>query len=235
MNVFQFLMLAVLCTVPALSNADNSPQRIPTNLEKIYAPEGFDDNDNIQIVGEGLFPNSCYRSTESTAKVDTAKNEILIQSYAYQYSGMCLQVILPFDVTFNVGVVKPGTYSVKQANSGKLLGSITVKASASAEPDDFLYAPVSQAYVSFFPDMVHVSISGEFPSSCMKIKDVQYQLQKDVLVVLPLVDVDRTNGCTNGSFPFTAGVSVPKVPAGRYLLHIRSMNGKAINTVFNAK
>jgi hypothetical protein len=52
-----------------------------------------------------------------------------------------------------------------------------------------------------------------------------------VIVVLPIAKMETRPDCKDGKFPFNKVVSVDLVPKGRYLLHVRSMNSKAINNL----
>ena len=65
-------------------------------------PDGFVSNDTAQIVGEGMFSNSCYRHAETTVRVDHVNKTIHVGPVAYKYNGYCLQVILPFDRVVDV-------------------------------------------------------------------------------------------------------------------------------------
>src|SRR5690606_29287612 len=107
---------------------------------------GFDSNDHVQFVGEGLFRNTCYRPATPFAMVDHDRKQIRVGPVAYEYNGLCMQVILPFERVIDVGILKPGAYEVIQEPDGRLLGTIPVKVARSADPDDHLYAPVSQAF-----------------------------------------------------------------------------------------
>jgi hypothetical protein len=55
----------------------------------------------------------------------------------------------------------------------------------------------------------------------------------DVVVVQPLVRVDLTSKCLMYLRPFSQDVIVPNLAEGRYLIHIRSMNGRALNRVLS--
>ncbi len=226
-----FAILALLFAVQQASAENHTPMLVPVNFKKIYIPDGFDDNDNVQIVGEGLFANSCYRFAETKVRVDHNTKTIHLGPLAYKYPGYCLMVILPFDRTVDVGILKEGTYTIVQETDGATLGQIGVKTTISKEPDDYLYAPISQAF--FIPRGLinKVYLTGDFPTSCMKLKEVKSQVQSDVLVIQPMAEIDPSVPCVDGKFHFETTADVRFMKSGRYLLHVRSMNGKSVNNL----
>ncbi len=235
MRIFKQSFFAVLTSLlfAAPAMADASPTLEPVSFDKIYTPDGFDSNDNVQIVGEGVFSNSCYRHAETKVWVDHEKMTIRLGPVAYKYGGYCLQVILPYDRTVDIGILNAGTYKIVQSVSGRSLGTITIKPATTLDPDDYLYSPVSQALVQSKNGKTGVYLMGDFPLSCMKMKEVKFQVQPDVLVVQPISEIDPSQPCVQGKFPFSVNKDVGAMNAGRYLLHVRSINGKAINNLFD--
>ena len=53
---------------------------VPISSELTFSPNGFDDNDQIQVVIEGRLPNDCYRLEQADIKTNPQSKEILIQS-----------------------------------------------------------------------------------------------------------------------------------------------------------
>ena len=233
----KFISLALIALTSTLGSAVVFAQRVPTvvpsSFSKIYVPEGYDDNDKVQIVGEGMFPNSCFRYEDTRLKVNHENKTISIESFAYKYQGICLMVIVPFDEVLDVGLLQKGTYKIVEARSNEKLGEINIKVATKAEPDDFMYAPISQAFFKqgCFSDDIY--LTGNFPLSCMKIKSVQMHLQSDGIVVQPIAEIDESKSCESGEFPFKASVNASHLKTGRYMLHVRSMNGKAINSLID--
>jgi hypothetical protein len=150
---------------------------------------------------------------------------------AYKYNGLCLQVILPFERVIDLGVLKAGTYKITQSGGKRNLGSIRIQKSKTEQPDDYLYAPISQAFLQSRALSNRVFLVGNFPVSCMKIKEVKANVQGKVLVVQPIAEIDSSVPCVEGSYTFETSKDLGAVPGGRYLLHVRSMNGKAVNNL----
>jgi len=64
-------------------------------------------------------------------------------------------------------------------------------------------------------------------------EDIQTTKVGDVFVVLPGVKVAQNVMCLFVLTPFERKVSIGPVSAGRYLLHVRSLNGNAVNRMFS--
>jgi hypothetical protein len=69
----------------------------------------------------------------------------------------------------------------------------------------------------------------------MRIKEVTVINSGKTLEVLPKMElVDAPNGCQITEVPFSWTVDLPKeISKGRHLMHVRSLNGKAVNKMFS--
>ncbi len=232
MSLGLLLMIVGACN----AFAEELPSLVSSAFQTTYLPQGFDTNDKVQLVGEGLFPNSCYRKAGVKVSVNHTLKTIRVTPTAYQYDGLCMQMIIPYDSVVDVGLLKAGTYKVLQGYSGDKLGEISVRVSTNAGPDDHLYAPISQAFVSQLGASVRVKIAGEFPDSCMELQDVITEVQANVIVVQPVAQrLDDGRRCAQSIVPFEKTVELTNIPKGKYLLHVRSLNGNAINNLISIK
>ncbi len=94
-----------------------------------------------------------------------------------------------------------------------------------------MYASVSQAYFQSKDSVNKVFLTGNVPSRCMKLKEVKTQVQSDVLVVQPILEIDPSEECVPGQSRFETSVDVGFMKPGRYLLHVRTMNGNSVNNL----
>jgi len=226
--------IAILCSVVSESNHarhSQDPSTVAVGFDTAYIPGGFDSNDQVQFVAEGLFQNSCYRHANTKVEVDHKSRKIHIGPVAYRYNGICLQVIVPFDRTIEVGILPPGSYEVTQGQPETKLGQLEVRHALTDDPDDYLYAPISQAFFRNKGTRSQVFLTGEFANSCLRLKDVQVQIEPKVIVLLPVSVIESLADCKDGRFKFERLVEFDAPAEGRYLLHIRSMNGKAVNSL----
>lgn len=225
----------------AQSQINPLPQLKNSSLETSYIPFGFDSNDSIQIVVEGVYRNTCSKPAGTRFKVNPTTNIIEIMSYEYSYQGPCLDVLVPHNEVVVLGVLPAGTYKVMQStgkasNGGQLLGQLFVGSATKAAADDYLYAPISQAYLRNQGNNVIVTISGNFTNSCMELNKVIPSVQPKVITIQPIATLNsKSTNCVSGYFPFEKSFAIDNVKPGRYLLHVRSLNGNSINSLFDVK
>lgn len=225
--------LTGLCLVVAMCalGGDVQPEATPITLEKAYLPLGFDSNDQSQVVVAGKFPNTCYQLGQTTAKVE--KDTITVTQQALVYQGTCLRVTVPFDQVVDVGILQPGDYNVVDGNSGRKLGVLNVveATSAGVGTDDLPYAPVRDVFLTKDGETGNFSLilQGAFTNRCMKLKKVEVKDQPDVLVVLPIAEMVEGDDCKEGIFRFQEKKALKRLEDKAYLLHVRAMNGKALN------
>lgn len=224
-----------LSMVSLTAKAQLEPVKVPFTFSKMYAPSGFDSNDIVQIVGEGVFKNACYRHAETKVIVNDESRTVTIEAAAYEYSGLCLQVIVPFERTVDIGILKSGKWDILQGSTEKRLGSVVVTTAISQSADDFQYAPVSQAFFQQTEGRNEVLLSGEFTNSCLSIQEVKVNVETEAIVVQPIAQLNDGPDCKMGRFPFLQTVNVGPLAKGKYLLHVRSMNGNAVNTIVSAR
>ncbi len=112
-SIIVLTIVSVMDASATVSDINVDPVvRRPAIFQKIYVPSGFDSNDHVQIVGEGMFRNTCYRPAPSSVRVVEATKTIYIGPIAYEYAGLCLQVVLPFERTIDVGILKAGLWKI---------------------------------------------------------------------------------------------------------------------------
>ena len=229
-----FLPAIALIAIPVFASSANAmvaPTKGPAVYSQVFVPQGFDSNDQIQIVGAGVFENGCYRPAEASAKVDETAKRITITAAAYKYAGLCTQMILPFDRVINVGIVPAGDYKIVQSGQSKVLGKLHVDEARTSDADDFSYAPIKQAFIdNQVGNKADLIVKGVFPTNCAKIQEVRVKTDDHVIVAQPIMTVENLSDCAVGYFPFRQVVPVT-VPNGEYLLHVRSMNANSINNL----
>jgi hypothetical protein len=240
LNWMALALLGVSQSSPASAQIKFPP---PTQVlivpERTFIPPGFDDNDQSQIVVSGNLINTCYRIGPTTAKVDPISKTISIAQTAYFFEGSwCLQVLVPYVEIIDLGLLPAGNYrifSTDQHGKEHPGGKLPIAVSTTAAADDLLYASVDQAYldtsVAGAPTLV---LSGTLPGDCMAIQEVRVLYRaENVIEVLPILEIKSGATCQQKPRPFEARVQLNARSGGSTLVHIRSMNGKAINRVFD--
>jgi len=208
------------------------PKIVNVEVRKTYVPTGFDDNDRIQLMAAGTFPNTCYKVGHYTTEIDAQTKTIRIRQSAYQYFGVCLNLVVPFSQIVDLGPLKAGTWQLVDASSGKAMSSFSVTRSTKPEPDEYLYAPVSDAYVhrDAATGKDTVTLQGTFTDRCTQLKEVRVHYYPEVIVVQPIaVHIEKRDGCAYELVRFSETVNLAEGLKGTYLLHVRAMNGQAIS------
>jgi hypothetical protein len=247
-SLFSVLVLAGSCVLgvrAALADPVVAPILRNAPVDNIFAPVGFDDNDDVELILHGHFSNSCNKIGPAIGIVDSDTFEITVSARALTYSGNnCIEMQIPFTQTVKLGQLKAGTYTI-QMNKGteSLSKTLVVETAKSNTADDALYAPVDT--VEFFPSATEpgsyeVHLSGLYPKSnsgCMSLQSVKVLPFDDVLVVLPIAKFEpaTNNKClaTKTSFDrkFRA-VEVVKIDLKKdTLIHVRVLNGQSLNRV----
>jgi hypothetical protein len=206
------------------------------NANDVFVPVGFDDNDTTMVVIEGLLPNGCYKAEPSKVVKDIATQTIKILPQARVSAGPCTKALVPFAEEINLGVLPFGTYQVNVNQNQALSADLEVEEATSSGPDEFLYAPVDNVLIDRVAQSMQMvaTLSGRFTDSCMKMVDVKVIDSGKTLQVLPIIEVEDLPACLDGLFPYKQTFKLPKtMSSGRHLLHVRSLNGKAINELFS--
>jgi hypothetical protein len=210
---------------------------VPVSIARAYVPQGFDNNDRAEVTIEGYFPNTCYRMGPTTAQKNE-KGEIEVTQTAYVYKGHCLMMIVPYQQSVSLGVLaNEGQYRVMDGLSKQELGVMPVAKSKTTGPDDFMYAHVDDAYITYIePGRRAIVINANLPGNCWTMTDKKVFLEgNDVLTVLPIMEQTSEDNCVRDPVPFTAVVDVPQLDKGRYLLNVRSLNGQSVNKLFDVQ
>lgn len=232
-------MVLALLSVCAVGLAqDIQPSQVSVKLTKAYVPAGFDSNDLPQLMVTGDFSDLCFQVGAQDVVVDQTRQRITIIQKAYHYKGnFCWPLRTQFENLISLPLLAAGDYEVWDGEGATLLGRIQITRATNSGPgtgtDDFPYAPVSDVKLVPRQAFVHgVLVSGVFPNSCLSLLDVKVDVQAEVIVVQPILQYTPPlqGSCINGSFPFQKEQPLAQVLGQHpYLIHVRAMNGQALN------
>lgn len=243
------LGLAVLISAPVFA----TPQVSEVAIEEAFvAPKGYDTNDNVEIIIDGKLPNACFEIYKSNVDVDQKKFEITLQQLVKvknitecQANHQDHQNIPMWPIQYTnrleLGNLKAGTYKVNY-NTGTTVTTKTfeVSATVSSGIDDFLYAPISNAFIPeliYSTDSAEVILTGILTNTCMNFNgEVEVQRMGNVFIVLPKMSLNTFTQCSPTQIPLQSIVSLGAIKKeGRYLVHVRSTTGRSVNKVFTVK
>lgn len=232
-RILGFMFVIGILTNAGIARGELMPSLVPVNASSVYVPSGFDHNDNVQIVIEGYFPNTCYKSGPS--HISFSKNKISIRPQAYYYEGACLQILVHYEQVINLGPLESGNYEVSVGRGKENIAStLNISEAMNAGPDDYLYAPIRSARLISRNKRV-VRLEGIFPQSCMSIHQEDIMIhapENQVVAILPIARHDEEDECQNRPQPFQVDVDLGYLDLqGRFLIHVRSLNGNSFNLI----
>ena len=219
------------------------PTLVQAPIEKVFVPQGFDDNDKVEVIVHGHFTNSCYKMGPVDATVDNAAKKIVITAAAYYYPGaVCAQMMIPFikSVEFK-GILAAGKYTISVANRPTAKTSpLSITRATRPEADDYLYAAVQSVNIDEKSDGTRsLVLKGQHPyllQGCIKLQEVKTYLSPGgVLVVQPITRIENESeqcrGAVNNRFEYHTPLTTP-LAQGEYVIHVRALDGNSVNQFF---
>lgn len=204
---------------------------VSVGSERTFAPRGFDDNDQVQLVIEGRLPSDCYRLEQPDVRVNAATKHISIQPKASYYNWLCLEVLVPWTQVVNVGRLPAGEWNIKVGSNGEP-ETLPIKLSTTVSPDDHVYAPVDSLSVDLVDGQAIATIKGRFTTRCGELTDLKVLDSGKTIEILPIMTAGTARSCEHTEQPFEQKILLPHKSKGRYLVHVRSLNGLSHNQVY---
>ncbi len=230
-----FTLLALLISAPLYAQA---PRVVDAPVDHLYVPSGFDNNDNVELVVTGYFPNPCYGRNKVNAKIQGDVINVRVTALVRQdeKAEACAAMVVPFKEVIPVGNLQGGDYKiiVNSNTRFELQDNLKVAEAASQNQDDHIYAVVDYIELGFMGgESGSALLVGWNPSDCLALDHVEYVSNgKDTLSILPIMKKIR-DFCPLKMVPLTIPVnfnpesfSHPKV-----LLMSRTIEGKSVNTL----
>jgi hypothetical protein len=227
-------LLIAGASLVAQADGPQNGELISVDASYVFAPRGFDDNDETVVVIDGYLPSGCFRLTRPETTVDQETKTISITPFARFFDIPCIEARIPYSQEIRLGVLAEGDYEVVVKTSA-VSESLSVAESTNAGPDDYLYAPVDAVNVERDPETGKLTavLEGRFTDRCMEWDEVEVADDGATVVLLPKMAMRDDDSCGAAELPFKKRVDLPETIAeGRHLLHVRSLNGQAVNSLF---
>lgn len=209
------------------------------------APTGYDSNDNVLVVLDGTLPNQCQQVIDTDIRFDEPNKTFYIRQIAkVRASRECHSENLPrhlglpgtFSKEVSLGLLTPGEYKISfRGESGWHSRNFTITEAQTDDTDDEIYAPVSNFFVPEMIDErqeVQIVLTGVIGSRCLGWKDVAIDRFDDIIVIKPKMQIVSTKFCSLTPWPLEKIVNLGKIKPGRYMVHVRSMNGQGQSRLF---
>lgn len=218
--------LVFLASVSAFAN----PDVVPAPVKHLYLPEGFDSNDAVEVVVTGAFPNTCFSRNDVKVKVVNDQIDIKITAMSQEKDRRCPDMVVPFKEVVHVGTLQGGDYKVVVNN--KLQDKFSIAEASSNSVDDHIYAAIEYIEKKSQDEVV---LHGWRYSNCIDLDKVEVvSNKKDTLSVLPVMK-QLSDFCPMKMMPtqYNVKVDLSSMKMKEPLLHVRTMDGKSINTIIN--
>lgn len=231
--------LIALLTLSAIAQAANS-RIVTAPVDQLFIPSGFDNNDNIEVVVTGKFPNPCF--IKNQVEVNVKGSKVLVKVTALQREvgipASCPPIPVPFKEEITIGNLQGGKYQVivNPGTEYALKEKLEVKVSTSGSVDDHYYAIVDHIDLGFTGGLGGSAILvASSPSSCLVFDRLEYLSNgKDTISVLPILK-KISNRCIerNERFEVDLNYDLASFKSQKVLLFVRSMEGKAVNSLIS--
>lgn len=229
------VMMGLACYA-STALAGDAGEVVNVDARFLFVPQGFDSNDQTQVVVDGYMPNACYKIQTPEVSYNEAERTFTITPKAYKFEAddtVCGTYQVPYTATASLGVLKAGEYTIVAQGTEKR--TLPIKQSSTVGPDDFLYAPVDQVYVDVNTNrrQILAYITGRYTNTCMRFQEVKVLDQGETIALLPIIRMENRGDCRETEMSYKGlTAKLPWRAPGSYLLHVRSLSGTAINNVF---
>jgi hypothetical protein len=216
------------------------PEVILSNVDHLYVPEGFDSNDSIEVVVTGTFPNPCFARNNVIVEVKDASIDLTVTALAPYEKGdaklACPDMVVPFKEVVSIGNLQGGVYDVRVNDKTQtaLNDKLNVTEAESRAVDDNIYAAIDRVEKKSETEYV---LHGWRYSMCVDLKTIKVVTNnKDTLSILPIM-TKTADVCPMKGMPTEYAVTLDfsTLKMKKPLLHVRTMDGKSVNTVLNVQ
>lgn len=226
--------LAIIVFFYSAAVVASTPVNKVIPVENIFSPRGYDTLDSSEIVIKGYLPNACHKVPKITHRVEGNNVYVKVTSLYYgQPNTFCPEVIYPFIKTIDLGLLDKGKYNVF-VNKDTVYEKQTifnVKDPILGEDKNQVYANVE--YIERRLDEGRIVLYGHNPSTCFVLEKVRVvHNERRTITVLPRMK-KVSSFCPMKMTPFKINVFLDvNDDKTDSLIHVRSMYGNSINTIF---
>src|SRR3989338_3709700 len=230
MRIFSFSLMGC-CFFSLVALAEDLFPDIPQfkevtlMAEHVFVPQGFDSNDNSEVVVTGWYPNPCYEWSRVILDKTAEGVEISLKAFVKQgLDRVCIDMAVPYMESVKLGSLQEGK---SRLFVGALNTEMVVAKSDSASIDDHLYGQVRRVRA----DEKTLVLEIENPSSCIELDHIESIFNgKDTCSILPIMR-QITKACPRDPRTFEYRFTIPEecLQGDKVLFHVRSLEGKAVN------
>lgn len=208
-------------------------------VDHVFVPEGFDNNDSVEVVVTGTFSNTCYSRNQVQVKVVDETIKISIDALNNtKKSKNCAEILVPFKEVVSIGNLQGGNYTivVNEKSRYELKDQLKIAAASTNNVDDHIYALVEYIDLGFV-ESGDAMLVGWNPSDCLELDHVEYiSNKKDTLSILPVMK-KVSDFCPMKMTPIHIPIKYDRnaFNSDKILLYTRTIEGKSVSTLVNLK
>ena len=225
-----FYYLGVLLFV---NLAQATPEVVLAPVDHLFIPKGFDNNDNIEVIVTGKFPNPCF--IKNKVDVDVKGNEIRIEVTSLLRLNPVMEICAPLKVPFmeevTIGNLQAGNYKliINEGSPIQIKKDLVVGEASSQGVDDHIYAMVEYVDTGFTGGQGGDAMLMAWTSDCLELDEVKYISNgEDSISVLPIMKkIKPTCSEVNTRLQIPIKFDLTDFPNERVLLFVRTMDGKS--------
>lgn len=199
-------------------------------VEDVFAPKGYDSNDNAIIYVSGRLPSPCYRRPKALVVRNGQNFSVVMNSTVVKSRNrVCIAMTIPFLAEVELGKLSEGNYSLSTDGRHHSVRTAQwqVEKPNRSSIDNYIYAQVKNVRVS---NGRNVFIEGENASDCIQLDRIESVFNgKNTYAILPIMKQVKTN-CPEMPSKFIYGFRLPNdSDSKQVLIHVRSVDGTAVN------
>lgn len=202
----------------------------------VYIPKGYDNNDKVEIVFEGLLTDTCYKNNGHEVIINESLKEIVIYNYVLSYHNpysYCRNYNTEYIEVVNLQVLEKGRYNILVDTGYSRIHKAYLDIEAAdlnelQSPDKYNYAHVTKLIAQKYENDYELTLSGKHANSCLEISEVKVLSNGlDTLSILPIIET--TQNC-NHPLEFQHKIRLKNIRK-RTLIHVRTQNGDSKNII----
>lgn len=201
-------------------------------VDHLFVPKGFDNNDNVEVMVTGSFPNTCYSRNKVEVKVKEDIINVTVTALSVHQKDVCEKIEIPFMENVTIGNLQAGDYKIVVNNF--LKENLNVEIASSRSVDNHLYAAINYVDLGFTGGLSgEAFLVGRNQESCLALDEVQYISNgKDTLSILPVMK-KVSDDCTGERKHLEVPVKFQprSFASNKILLFVRTMDGKSVSTL----
>jgi hypothetical protein len=206
-------------------------------IDHLFIPDGFDNNDNVELIVTGKYPNPCFTRNKVDVDVqgDIIKIHVTSLSKELPHSQFCEDLKISFHENITVGNLPAGDYKIliNQGSEYEINDKIKINLSTSTNVDDHFYAQVEYIQLGFTGGLSgEALLMGKAVSPCLEIDHVEYlSNNKDTFSILPIMK--KISGhCPDKkrSIEIPIKFDLKRMNSKIVMIFVRSIDGKSVYT-----